>query len=202
MDTLRDRLLARRRWYHGWKQLISAERAMRMVVADHLRPEPGDRVLDVGCGDGDIRPLLGDVDYTGVDFNADYIRSAQSLADDTTRFLQADVADLPKLGFDEFDVVFAYGVLHHLSDDECLGLIESVSHVLADGGRLVSIDPVFEPTQRTTARVLAALDRGRYVRAPSGYRQVVESHLAIKNLTIRQDLLPFPYSHCVIEATL
>jgi ubiquinone/menaquinone biosynthesis C-methylase UbiE len=202
MDTLRDRLLARRSWYHGFKQLIEADRAMRRVVADHIRPEPGDRILDVGCGDGDVRPLLGEVDYTGVDLNPDYIKAARVHENAQTRFLQADVSDLPHLGFEEFEIVLAFGVLHHLSDDECLGLVEAVSRVLPAGGRFVTIDPVFDPAQRTTARVLAALDRGRYVRAGSGYRQLIESSLAVKNLTIRHDLLRFPYSHCAIEATL
>jgi cyclopropane fatty-acyl-phospholipid synthase-like methyltransferase len=157
-------------------------------------------VLDVGCGDGDIRPLLGDVDYTGVDLNTDYLRVASASADERTRFVHADVSALGGLGLGPFDCAIAVGLLHHLSDSECDSLLAAVHDTLAPGGRLVTIDPVFTPDQRTTARVLAALDRGRHVREVSGYTRLIDQQFEVKESVVRQDLLPFPYSHALIEA--
>jgi hypothetical protein len=62
------------------------------------------------------------------------------------------------------------------------------------------MDPVFDPDQRTTARVLAALDRGRHVRDRGGYERLVGSSLRVERVTIRHDLLAMPYSHCILES--
>jgi ubiquinone/menaquinone biosynthesis C-methylase UbiE len=198
--ALRDRVLANQRWYHAFKQALRADTTMRTMVVDHIRPQTGDRVLDVGCGDGDIRRLLGEVDYTGVDTNENYLRVARGLEDRSTRFVSANVTDLARLGFSEFDLAIAVGLLHHLSDEESDNLLSGLSKVLRQGGRLITLDPVFTPDQRTIARVLAALDRGRHVREAKGYCGLVESHFAVRSVVTRHDLIWFPYSHCIIES--
>ena len=199
MPTLRDGLLRHARWYRNFKTLIRAEKATEVMAKEYIRPRAGERVLDVGCGDGDIRPYLPDVDYTGVDLNDDYLRVAQRQTDDRTRFLHADVASLAGLGLGPFDCAIAVGLLHHLTDDECDSLLAAVHDALVPGGRLVTFDPVFTPTQRTTARVLAALDRGRYVRDTGGYERLAARHFDVTRRDTRNDLLPFPYSHAIFE---
>jgi SAM-dependent methyltransferase len=199
--ALRDRLLANRQWYHAFKQAIRADRTMQTMVNDHIKPTPGERLLDIGCGDGDIRPLLGAVDYVGIDANEDYLRAARKQESPTTRFIVADVADLADLGVKDFDVAIAVGLLHHLSDEQANALLSALGTALKPGGRLVTFDPVFDAAQRTTARLLAALDRGRYVRDAEGYRRLLIPHLCVGSVRVRHDLLWFPYSHCVTEST-
>lgn len=201
MATLRDSLLKNARWYAACQRLVGADRAQRRMVADHLRPVAGSAVLDVGCGDAHVRPLLGAVDYVGVDLNDNYIDAAVDKIDDHTRLLHADVASLPGLGLGPFDLAMALGLQHHLPDDVVRKLIEDVAAVLRPGGRYVTMDPVFAPDGRTTARVLAALDRGRYVRDEPGYvRLFDDSPFELDVVRVRHDLLPIPYSHLVIEA--
>jgi len=181
--------------------LIRADRAQQMLVSDHLRPRSGDQVLDVGCGDGRVRALLGDVNYVGVDLNHDYLEAAKRISTSDTRFVHANVASLVNLGLGPFDLGLALGLHHHLDDESVIRLIRDVAGALRPGGRYVSVDPVFAPDGRTTARVLAALDRGRYVRDETGYRRLFEdSPFELESVQIRHDLLPFPYSHCIIEA--
>jgi len=200
--ALRDRLLANQQWYHAFKQAIRADGAMRAVVDEHIGPRPGERLLDVGCGDGDIRPYLGEVDYVGIDANEDYLRVARDREDDSTRFIAADVTDLAELGVTDFDVAIAIGLLHHLSSDQVDSLLEAIAGVLRPGGRVITVDPVFDPTQRTTARVAAALDRGRYVRDAEGYRGLVSQHLDVDYVRVRHDLLWLPYSHCITRSVV
>lgn len=200
MPTLRDSLLADAGWYHRWKRLIRANRAMTVIAEEYIAASPGDKVLDVGCGDGDTRATLGDVDYTGIDLNEDYLRVAGSHSDGSTRFINANVAELAGLGLGPFDVAIGVGLLHHLCDDEVSGLLSGIAAALRPGGRLVTVDPVFDPAQRTTARVLAALDRGRYVRDAGGYQRLVGEHLSVIRAEVRHDLLVMPYSHCIIES--
>ena len=201
MTTLRDSLLARTAWYHGWKQLLRADSVMARMVDDYIRPVPGSTVLDVGCGDGDIRPLLGPVDYTGIDANEDYLRNAREQEDESTRFWAADVADLPGMGLGPYDLVIAVGLLHHIDDASAASVLDGVAAALRPGGRFVSIDTAFTPDQRTTARVLAALDRGRHVREPGGYQALIGPRLRLCSTIVRHDLLWVPFTHCVVEAT-
>jgi ubiquinone/menaquinone biosynthesis C-methylase UbiE len=200
--TFRDSLLGRAGWYHRWKQFLKAENSTRRFVDEYVRPNEGDHVLDVGCGDGDIRPLLGKVHYVGIDSNPNYLAVASARTDSTTRFVQANVADLSELNVGPFDIAIAVGLLHHISDESAEMLLSGLRDVLVPGGRLVTLDPVFSPDQKTSARVLAALDRGRYVRDEGGYVRLVAQHLTVTRHLVRHDLLWFPYSHCTIEATV
>jgi cyclopropane fatty-acyl-phospholipid synthase-like methyltransferase len=199
MPTLRDSLLGHARWYRSFKTLIRAEKATEVMAREYIRAQPGQRLLDVGCGDGDIRPHLVDVDYTGVDFNDDYLRVAEHQVDEHTRFLNADVASLAEHGLGPFDCAIAVGLLHHLSDEECTTLLDAVHDALVPGGRFVSFDPVFTPAQRTSARLLVALDRGRHARDVAGYRRLFDDRWKVEAQTVRNDLLPFPYSHAIFE---
>jgi len=202
MPTIRDSLLKDARWYGLWMDLIRAEKEQQVLVAEHIRPRPGESLLDVGCGEGRVRRLLGDIEYVGVDLNRDYLDRAARHADSTTRFVAADVASLSELGLGPFDVAMALGLHHHIDDDAVRGLIGDIASMLKPGSRYVTVDPVFSPASRTTARVLAALDRGRHVRDEVGYRRLYDdSPMRIETVRIRHDLLPFPYSHCIIEAT-
>jgi cyclopropane fatty-acyl-phospholipid synthase-like methyltransferase len=199
MPTIRDGLLQHATWYRRFKTLIRADRATRIMAREYIRPRPGERILDVGCGDGDIRPYLEGCDYTGVDLNDDYLRVAEGRSDATTRFLHADVASLAGLGLGPFDVAIAVGLLHHLTDDQCTSLLAAIRDALVPGGRLITFDPVFDPQQRTSARLLAALDRGRYVRDETGYERLFDGLFTVQGRALRQDLLPFPYSHAIFE---
>jgi hypothetical protein len=95
----------------------------------------------------------------------------------------------------------AVGLLHHLDDDDASALLKALPSVLKPGGRFVAAEPVFHPEQRATARVLAALDRGRYVRDQRSYEQLVSPWFREASTEIRHDLFWFPYSHCIIQAT-
>ena len=200
--AVRDRLLAHQVWYHAFKEVIGADTSMKKIVQEHVAPVSGERLLDVGCGDGDIRPLLGDVDYVGVDANEDYLRVARARTDPHTRFIAADVTELAGLGVKDFDVAIAVGLLHHLSTDQVQTLLGALAEVVRPGGRLITVDPVFDPEQRTTARVLASLDRGRYVRDAEGYRVLVDRNFEVTQVRVRHDLLWIPYSHCVTESVV
>ena len=49
----------------------------RRDAREFARPRPGDKVLDIGCGPGDILEVLSDVEYVGLDLSPEYIESAK-----------------------------------------------------------------------------------------------------------------------------
>ena len=80
-------------------------------------------------------------------------------------------------------------------------LLKALPGLLKPDGRFLAAEPVFHPEQRTTARVLAALDRGRFVRDQLGYEGLVAPWFKDVTSEVRHDLYWFPYSHCVVQAS-
>jgi len=174
---------------------------MRRMTELYVQPKPGQRLLDVGCGYGDLSNCLRDVKYVGVDLNQRYIAYAKRHQNDQSVFIAGDVTELSKDELGTMDCAVAIGVLHHLSDADCTRTLQALSSMLSPQGRFVAAEPAWHPDQRTTARVLAALDRGRYVREQARYVDLVSPWFESTVSEIRHDLFWFPYTHCMITAT-
>ena len=173
--SFRDRVLGSSAGFKLFKRLIASDRAMGVFADEYIRARDGQRVLDVACGLGDMLDHLPAVSYVGIDTNQDYITTASRIrGSERARFLCASTDDLPSLDLAEFDIALVISALHHLTDAQVSTMVSSVQHALKPGGRLVTVDPVWKPDQRTTARVLIALDRGRYVRDLDGYARLLE----------------------------
>ena len=79
------------------------------ALVDLLAPKRGERIPDLGCGDGALMKTLIDAsaEVVGVDASPSMIEGARKLG------LDARVMDGAELTFDaEFDAVFSDGVLH------------------------------------------------------------------------------------------
>ena len=103
------------------------------AVLDLLHPLPGERILDLGCGDGVLTQKLADMgaDVVGVDSSLEMIAAARQ------RGLDARVMDATRLTFDrEFDAVFSNAVLHWVKDDPDAA-ISSAYRALRSPGRFV-----------------------------------------------------------------
>src|SRR5215475_11488239 len=101
-------------------------------VLDLLAPKPGERILDLGCGDGVLTKKIADIgcQVVGVDSSAAFIESARALG------VVADVVDAVALPYlEEFDAVFSNAVLHWIkqADETIAGVYRS----LRPGGRFV-----------------------------------------------------------------
>lgn len=103
--------------------------------------EPGDCVLEVGCGDGYGAGILGQraAEYVGVDLSADAVRHASArYGSATVRFQQADATALP-LVEGTFDLVVSFHVIEHLRDTG--SYLDELARVSKADGRIVLVTP-------------------------------------------------------------
>ena len=102
----------------------------------------GDRVLDLGCGNGRLRLIFQDVnvDYTGADNCQNFIELAGSSQDfklPKQKFILSEMFDLP-FADNSFDAIFCIAAFHHLPGKSLrFAALAEMKRVLKPGGRLV-----------------------------------------------------------------
>lgn len=101
-------------------------------VLDLLDPKPGERVLDLGCGDGVLTLEIARLgcDVVGIDASAEMVEAARLSG------VEARLGDGSALSFvGEFDAVFTNAALHWIRPPEAV--ISGVWRSLRPGGRFV-----------------------------------------------------------------
>jgi trans-aconitate methyltransferase len=163
--------------------------ALGTPVLELLAPTPGERILDLGCGDGVLTEKIVAVGATvvAVDAGPDMVTAARA------RGLDARVMDGQKLTFEgEFDAVFSNAALHWMRDQQAV--LAGVHRALKPGGRFVAE----MGGHNNTAAILVALSavlarRGLdahrlspwYFPSANAYRkQLKEAGLAVAEIAI------------------
>ncbi len=142
-----------------WDPILSARNArfvsdLGSPVLELLAPQPGERILDLGCGDGALTKKLVDLecDVVAVDSSAPQVEAARKLG------LDAHVMNAEALPFrEEFDAVFSNAVLHWIKRaDE---MIVAVYRSLRPGGRFVAECGGHGCVDKVRVALVEALDR-------------------------------------------
>jgi SAM-dependent methyltransferase len=162
-----------------------------------LAPQPGERILDLGCGDGALTGKLAaaGVAVVGVDASPEMIEAARA------RGLDARVMDGQALTFAaEFDAVFSNAALHWMRDPDAV--IAGVARALRPGGRFDGEFGGHGNVAAITVALLAVLARrgqdGRaaipwYFPAPDAYRAKLEAHgFAVAQIELIPRPTPLP----------
>lgn len=100
-----------------------------------LAPQPGEKILDIGCGTGHLAGKIAaaGAQVTGIDRSPEMIRQAQETYS-KIRFEVADATQIPLEG--PFDAVFSNATLHWIKEPEFV--ITEVARLLPPGGRFVA----------------------------------------------------------------
>ncbi|MBV8935280.1 MAG: methyltransferase domain-containing protein, partial [Alphaproteobacteria bacterium] len=153
--------------------------ALGVPVLELLAPRPGERILDLGCGDGVLteKIVAAGATVVAVDAGSDMVSAARA------RGLDARVMDGQKLTFDgEFDAVFSNAALHWMRDQEAV--LAGVHRALKPAGRFVAemgghnntaaIQVAFRAV--LAKRGIEALERSPwYFPSAAAYRQKLEA---------------------------
>ena len=121
-------------------------------VLELLAPQPGERILDLGCGDGALTAKLVALGCSvlGVDASAAQVEACRRLGLDTR------VGDGERLNCGaEFDAVFSNAALHWMKRPD--DVIAGVSRALKAGGRFVAEFGGFGCVEKIKRALIASL---------------------------------------------
>jgi trans-aconitate methyltransferase len=105
------------------------------TLLELLDPRPGERILDLGCGPGQLTAQIAQsgAQVTGLDNSPGMLEEARKNFPKLA-FVLADAAGFRLPG--SFDAVFSNAVLHWVKDAS--GAAESIARALGPGGRFVA----------------------------------------------------------------
>lgn len=155
-------------------------REATIELARRASIQPGERVLDVGCGlGGSVRYLAAEhgCRAVGIDLTRDYVEVAQALADrvglaNSVEFRQASATDLP-FPDGSFDVVWTEHVQMNIADKR--SFYSGIARVLRPGGRLAFHDVFQGPGGEVHFPVPWALDASiNFLGDPEAVRKILE----------------------------
>jgi len=126
---------------------LGRERRFRERLIEPARLEPGESVLDIGCGTGTLaivaKRRVGPSGVVhGIDASPEMIARAQRKATRAGLDVAFEIAPAQSLPFPDsrFDVVLSTVMLHHLPRTGRVDAVREARRVLKPGGRLLAVD--------------------------------------------------------------
>lgn len=141
------------------------------------------KLLDFGCSTGNTTEAFLDFDYYGIDLDTGCIKYAKNRwkAYPNVKFFAKDILKRPfKRNF--FDYVLFAGTGHHIPENLIIPIIGELLYALKPGGELWFYD-ILKPKKDSPlfAKILARLDRGRFIRSMKEYEKIFGSLKGIRN---------------------
>jgi SAM-dependent methyltransferase len=196
------RLLSLAPVYEVFQMLIGATYARRWLRTNFWNCQPGNRIVDVGCGPGDVlRSLPEGVEYWGFDPHESYVAQAREKFGSRGVFHAGRATDFlatyPNLA-GTVDLVLCNGVLHHLSDEDADEVLSIARKLLAPAGRFVALEPCFLVHQSFFSKWVMNRDRGEYVRQEAAWRRLLIRQFPVAETHVATGLIRIPYTHIVL----
>lgn len=181
-------------------RLMGFSEKYRMYIDRFIKPLPGIRMLDIGCGPATILNFLPfDVNYFGYDINPFYIAYAKKKYGHRGTFHNQRVSEMILDHSEPFDVVLADGLLHHLNDTEAFDLFRIAKKTLKPDGFMVTVDPAIVDNQKLIDKLITSTDRGQHIRYPEGYKIIAESTFSVVEEYVVRKIGIFSLTGCLLK---
>lgn len=145
------------------KMTLGREQVLRQRTVELAGINPGDTILEVGCGTGSLtlmaKKLSGHAGKVyGIDVIPDmieYSRQKAVLANEDIRFQLGTINEIP-FPDNTFDVVMCSFMIFHMSEDTRKKGIAEIYRVLKAQGRILMVDLAMpsKPLQKTIAKMI------------------------------------------------
>ena len=188
--------------YNTFQNVVGASKCRSILVNEFFDLKPSIKILDIGCGTSEILDHLPqDLVYVGFDLSEVYITAAKKKYQRRGTWHCKSVFDFDEKICEEFDIVIANGIIHHLDDEEALKLLQIAHDALKPSGEFISLENAITENQNLFARWIISLDRGENVRTPKGYNDLFQKSFSKIVCEVRTDMLRIPYTHIVSKCT-
>jgi SAM-dependent methyltransferase len=162
------------------KKVIRRELLPRARAA-HARTGERPRILDLGCGTGELAPIFlrNGYNYVGIDIEAPRIAYAQKVYPTGT----FKVMDATGLRFPDgyFDHILVTGVFHHLSDEEVSAILVEMRRVLRPTGRALVMEDTASGFKLNILGALVHLaDEGSFIRRAPQYEALFTQQFQVR----------------------
>lgn len=153
-------------------------RGEKRAIQEELDLDGCRRVLDVGCGTGELFPLFRPENYVGIDISGPFIAHASKKYDG--RF---HVMDGRHLAFadNSFDDVLVAGLFHHFPDDYAHLVLQEIKRVTRPMGTILIMEDVMPPSKfNILGEVVRRLDVGGFIRSAEQYNHLFTEHFGLR----------------------
>ena len=152
--------------YDAAIRVLTRERRWRRLLLEQLRPRPGERILDIGCGTGTLAIMIKQAEpgaeVVGIDPDEQVLgiaRTKAARAGVAPVFMRGFARDADRFGA-RFDKAVASLVFHQVPLREKEAGIAAMARAVGAGGEIYVADYARQPTfvSRQLFRVVQALD--------------------------------------------
>jgi len=155
------------------------------------------RVLDVGCGEGQLAGAIPPERYLGIDVSAAWIARAQRRHPDRA-FVCGDFGSMRNLS-PGFGLVLLSKLLHHQDDAQARAMLERAMGLLQDDGLVLVLEPEHPRTNVSWFhQAICALETGEHHRSARALENLLPDHGSISE-TGQYKIRPMEFYYAAIE---